>query len=133
VRVDLPCKICGRQSAHVEVVAPGEYPEEFDTWPEPVRGRWPQDKWWLVFNGPAAGSGYGNTITEERATRITRAFRQPLTHTAIREADFHDDAGYCGRCEALYCPGHWNVTGSGAGRCPEGHGKSLDPHWSPEW
>ncbi len=93
----------------------------------------PDGTWWLVFAGPAAGNGGGDAITAERAAAIVSAFEEPLTHERIRGADFYDDAGYCGRCEAPYCPGHWNMTSSGFGRCPEGHGKSLDPRWSPDW
>jgi hypothetical protein len=32
-------------------------------------------------------------------------------------------------CDASYCYHHWQVSESGYGYCPRGHGKSLDPHW----
>ena len=107
--------MCGRRSAHIEVTQRDD------------------GTWWLVFEGPAAGNGNGDRIDARRAEAIVEAFQEPLTHAKVRGAGFYDDAGYCGRCEAPYCPGHWNVSSSGFGTCPEGHGKSLDPHWSPDW
>jgi hypothetical protein len=50
----------------------------------------------------------------------------------VHAAGFYDDAGFCQSCDAPYCYRHWQVTRSGYGYCPHGHGKSLDPHWSPE-
>jgi hypothetical protein len=46
-------------------------------------------------------------------------------------AGFYDDAGFCQECDT-YCYWHWHMTRSGYAYCPEGHGKNLDPHWSPE-
>jgi hypothetical protein len=47
-------------------------------------------------------------------------------------AEFHDGAGYCSDCEVPYCYDHWHRGITGYGTCPRGHGKSLDPHWSPD-
>jgi hypothetical protein len=49
----------------------------------------------------------------------------------VHTAGFYDDAGFCRDCDAPYCYRHWHVSESGYGYCPRGHGKSLDPHWSP--
>jgi len=51
----------------------------------------------------------------------------------VRIAEFYDDAGICADCRKPYCATHWGVSLSGYGRCPRGHGKSLDPHWSPDY
>ncbi len=68
----------------------------------------------------------------ERANAILAALSQPYDSAKIRAIGFYDDAGFCQECDAAYCYRHWHVTRSGYGYCPEGHGKSLDPHWSPE-
>ncbi len=60
------------------------------------------------------------------------AFAEPLRYEKVRQADLYDDAGFCAECGVAYCPTHWNVSPGGYGRCPRGHGKSLDPHWSPD-
>ncbi len=39
--------------------------------------------------------------------------------------------GFCQDCDAPYCHQHWHVSDTGYGYCPCGHGKSMDPHWSP--
>jgi hypothetical protein len=78
-----------------------------------------------------AGNGLGDPVSAERAWRIAEGFAEPLSWERVREAGFYD-SGVCQECDAPYCYRHWQVTQSGYGRCPAGHGKSLDPHWSPE-
>jgi len=63
--------------------------------------------------------------------RIAWAFRPLLRFAQVHTAGFYDDAGFCQDCDAPYCYQHWRVSESGYGYCPRGHGKSLDPHWSP--
>lgn len=70
-------------------------------------------------------------MTEKKAARWMEALQEPLTYESVRTVDLYDDLGFCGDCKVPYCDTHWNVSTSGYGRCPEGHGKSLDPHWSP--
>lgn len=48
-----------------------------------------------------------------------------------RSLDLYDDIGFCDECKVPYCDIHWSVSATGYGTCPKGHGKSLDPHWSP--
>jgi hypothetical protein len=110
-------------------------PAEWDQWPSTVqesilRRRDPGD-WYLLVKGIAADNGYGDPIDASRAGQITQAFRPPLCFAQVHTAGFYDDAGFCQDCDAPYCYRHWHVTESGYGYCPRGHGKSLDPHWSP--
>jgi hypothetical protein len=68
----------------------------------------------------------------ERAESLRDAFQEPHPYARVHTAGFHDDAGFCEHCDVAYCHRQWNVSGSGFGHCPRGHGKSLDPHWSPD-
>lgn len=67
-----------------------------------------------------------------RRTSFTQLLTGPVTFEAVRAAGFYDDLGFCAECGVPYCPTHWTVSPGGYGRCPAGHGKSLDPHWSPD-
>jgi hypothetical protein len=51
-----------------------------------------------------------------------------LRFVQVHTARFYD-AGFCQDCDAPYGYRHWQVSESGYGYCPRGHGKSLDPHW----
>jgi len=129
-----PCAVCGTPSARIELVAPGGLPAEWERWPGTVRDTFlhrEPGQWYLLFDGVAAGNGYGDPIEASRAGRIARAFRPPLGFAQVRTAGFYDDAGFCQDCDAPYCYQHWHVSETGYGYCPRGHGKSLDPHWSP--
>jgi len=132
----LKCAVCGEPCSRVEVIAPGERPAEWAKWDKRARHsftqrRQPQD-WWLLFEGVAAGNGGGDPIDEDRERRLAEAFAAPYEFERVHTAGFYDDAGFCGDCGKPYCYRHWRVSGSGYGHCPEGYGKSLDPHWSPE-
>jgi hypothetical protein len=130
-----PCAACGTPSARIELVAPGQYPAEWEQWPTTVQdsivGRRKPGQWWLLFKGVAAGNGYGDPIDPSQAEQTAQAFRPPLCFAQVHTAGFYDDAGFCPDCDAPYCYQHWHVSESGYGHCPRGHGKSLDPHWSP--
>jgi len=89
-------------------------------------------KWQLVYRGPGGSSGSGVNITTDRASAIIHGFTEPYLKEKIRAADFYDDGGFCLKCSKFYCPTHWNISTTGGGWCPEGHFKSLDPHWSPD-
>ena len=130
------CVVCGSPGARIELVAPGELPAEWERWDsdrrESFRRYRDDDQWWLLLEGIVAGNGLGDAITAERAARIAEAFGAPHSYDRVHGAGFYDDAGFCATCGVPYCSRHWHVTRSGYGYCPEGHGKSLDPHWSPE-
>src|SRR5258707_461596 len=132
----LRCATCGSPSARIELVAPGGLPAEWERWSDEEKNSFHQyrnrDGWWLLFDGIAAGSGGGGAITADDAARIVEAFTMPRTYDRVHTAGLYDDAGFCGTCGVPYCYRPWHVTRSGYGYCPEGHGKSLDPHWSPE-
>jgi hypothetical protein len=91
----------------------------------------------LYFNNRGdnlAGNGSGSIITEEEARLLTAAFADPPNFELMRQAELHyDNGGYCEPCGVAYCRDHWRPSGTGYGTCPNGHGKSLDPHWSPDW
>jgi hypothetical protein len=55
-----------------------------------------------------------------------------VTAERVRGAGLYDNAGVCLPCGRPYCREHWSITASGFGTCPQGHGKSLDMHWSPD-
>ena len=65
--------------------------------------------------------------------RITAAFT-PLIRAARvhNDARFYDSAGLCDRCDVPYCRETWHVTRPVPEPAPQGHTKSLDPHWSPD-
>jgi hypothetical protein len=108
------CSVCGKQATHIELHS--------------VSGEWR-----FRYVGITAGNGDGSIVSAARAALIESTFTNPPRFDLMREADLHyDNAGYCEHCGVAYCHEHWNVTGSGYGRCPEGHGKSLDLHWHPD-
>jgi hypothetical protein len=133
-----PCAVCGTPSACIELIAPGELPAQWTEWKASDQDtflRLYRDSglWHLLFHGPDSGSGLGQRIDAAWAGQIAAAFEPPLSFARVHTAGFYDDAGFCGKCDAPYCYRHWNVSPSGYGVCPNGHGKSLDPDWSPEW
>jgi hypothetical protein len=130
-----PCAECGAAASRVELVAPGQLPAEWEQWPSRVRDIISRQRepgqWYLLLKGTATENGYGDPIDASQAGRIAQAFRPPLSFGQVHTAGFYDDAGFCQDCDAPYCYRHWHVSESGYGHCPRGHGKSLDPHWSP--
>jgi hypothetical protein len=86
--------------------------------------------WHLLFEGVAAGNGWtGDAIEAANAEQIEAAFQEPYRYAQVHTAGFYDDAGFCEQCDVAYCYRHWRVSQTGYGHCPQGHGKSLDPHW----
>jgi hypothetical protein len=132
------CAVCGRPGARVELVAPGARPADWQHWSEAQRDAYHaarqrhDQQWWLLFSGIVAGNGLGRPAEPAEAERVADAFVTPYRYAAVTSAGFYDDAGFCGPCDAPYCHQHWNVSSTGYGRCPQGHGKSLDPHWWPD-
>lgn len=87
----------------------------------------------FIYSGPGGSNGsIGDLITDERANAIRQAVTVPFDNVKLRLAGLYDGAGFCGQCAKFYCTTHWNVSTTGGGMCPEGHFKSLDPHWSPD-
>jgi len=130
-----PCAACGIPAAHIELLAPGQLPAGWDQWPGTAQGsflRPPRPgQWYLLRQYTATGDSYGGPIDASLAGRIAWALRPPLRLAQVRTARFHDDAGFCPDCEVPYCHQHWHRSDTGYGYCPYGHGKDLDPHWSP--
>ena len=134
---DLPCAVCGKQLAHVELVAPGELPTVWAEWDrrrqESYKRHHDPSQWRFIYDGPASGSGDGHDINIAEAARIAAAFSPPVRACRVPDdAGFYDSAGLCDRCDVPYCREHWHVTASGTGTCPSGHTKSLHPHWLPD-
>lgn len=130
------CRECGSEGAHIEIVAPSGYPESANEWRKSELASYEQyrdfSSHYLLYSGPGGSNGLiGDTITEERVALLKSAFTKPFDKAKIK-AQFYDMAGYCIPCESFYCTTHWNSTSTGGGTCPQGHTKSLDPHWSPE-
>jgi len=111
--VRVPCAECGATATEVLL--------------EGTHGRWH-----FRYGGIEAGNGAGDEITYEHAAQISSAFTEPLDYDRVRTAGLFDDAGFCEKCRVAYCFEHWDSS-DGYGTCPNGHGKSLDPHWSPDF
>ena len=107
------CSLCGRPSATIRIVR------------EDGGAR-------LIYDGPGGSRGRGGlSITDATMDAIAAAFVPPYERAKVKAAEFYDDAGFCESCESFYCPTHWNISSTGGGTCPQGHFKSLDPHWHP--
>ena len=135
--VEPKCARCERASSRIELVPPGELPSAWSNWSATSRGVFARHhdpvKWRFLFDGVCGGNGLGDDIDEEEAARIASAFAEPLDVDRISAAGLHDGAGFCQSCRAAYCFEHWGAPATGYGACPMGHGKSLDPHWSPDF
>jgi hypothetical protein len=132
-----PCSVCGAACATIEIVAPHELPLEWaQRSPEHqklFRDYRNSDEYYLLYSGPGGGNGcVGDKIDYEKAARIVDAFSGPASKEAICAAGFFDNAGFCLSCSLFYCYKHWSVSKTGYGSCPNKHGQSLDPHWSPD-
>ncbi len=130
------CVLCAVPSAHIEIVAPEGYPHESQSWSRKQIKIYEEHRdlqsYYLLYEGPGGGNGMiGDPISLERVELLTSAFSKPYDEAEMKE-QLYDMAGYCVPCQEFYCRGHWNPTTTGGGTCPEGHWKSLDPHWSPE-
>ena len=125
----------GTPAAHIELVVPGQLPAGWDQWPTvmhvSVLRRPGPGQWHLLRQDIATGNSYGGPIDASLAGRIAWALRPPLRFAQVRAARHHDHAGFCPDCEVPYCHQHWHLSDTGYGYCPYGHGKNLDPHWSP--
>jgi hypothetical protein len=130
------CSVCGKRVVTLEVVPPGEMPHEWEDWDAQsrriFRGRPWAAEYTVLYRGVEAGSGASGTPSSEREARgIVESIVPELRIDALHRR-FYDDLGYCPECAAFYCARHWSPSSTGYGRCPKGHGKGLDPHWSPE-
>lgn len=131
------CAVCGEVAARVRLLRPGHLPP-------PAGAGWSREDgsahessgtptgWRFVYEGIEGGNGAGDEISEDQARKLSNAFAEPVAFEKVRKAGLYDDAGFCADCRAPYCLEHWRTSPTGYGRCPRGHGKSLDPHWSPE-
>ena len=128
------CAECGRSTARVELVPPHDLPAQWDAWSTAQHedyGRFHDaTKWRFLYRGPGGNNGLGDDMTQAEAALYAKAFVLPLAFEGVRSADLHDNAGYCVRCQKPYCEGHWKISASGGGQCPQGHFASLDPHWA---
>jgi hypothetical protein len=93
------CAACGSPSARVELIAPGKLPAEWGQWSQEEKDsfrRYPDPaRWWLPFDGVAAGNGGGDAVSADHAARIAEAFGLPHSYEHVHAAGFYDDAGFC--------------------------------------
>ena len=130
------CAACGDAAALVETVAPGQLPARWKRWSRKHRQAFEQHRdpaqWYLLFRGIASGSDrIGDPVGADRAEAIGAAFQRPYRFERVHLAGLYDDAGFCELCDAAYCRRHWHLSATGYGRCPQDHGKSLNPGSSP--
>jgi hypothetical protein len=132
------CAVCGERAALVEVLAPGELPDEYPTWVgdramlrDSYDHHFDLTTWRFRYDGPGGDNGLGDTIKAGRANLLVEVFTPPINIDRLDEVGLYDDAAICRPCTAPYCYHHWSTSPTGYGRCPQGHGKSLDPHWHP--
>lgn len=92
VAADLPCAMCGKQSAHVELISPGELPAGWSRWDSP---RQDPIQWRFIYDGPASNNGDGHDIDVAEAARITAAYIPPVRVARVHHAGFYDSAGLC--------------------------------------
>ena len=131
------CSYCGRRATRLEIFPPGTVPSEWDEWNDELRQQFEEwregDGYIMRYEGIEAGDGdFGTPATEEEVLEIISALSPDFDADVIR-SHFYDSLGYCHECRTFYCRIHWKVSSTAGGRCPKGHFKSLDPHWSPEW
>ncbi|AEA45214.1 hypothetical protein Fluta_3241 [Fluviicola taffensis DSM 16823] len=135
INLSQECSVCDSLAAKILIVEPNGYPNEAVKWSLDDLSDYEKyrnfDSNYLIYSGPGGSNGnIGDAIDEERKTKLINAFTAPFNEVNIRE-QFYDMAGYCVECQNFYCSKHWNTSSQGYGKCPQGHGKSLDPHWSP--
>lgn len=135
--VEPKCAVCGRPSSHIEILDPHELPHDFEEWDDDRRAAFrtfrDPEKAHLVFSSLGGANGWvGDPMSDDKVSRWKAALQEPLTYERVHSLDLYDDIGFCDECKVPYCGTHWSVSSSGYGTCPEGHGKSLDPHWSPD-
>jgi hypothetical protein len=102
------CKSCGAKAASIQIT----------------------QKYLLNYSGPGGASG-DLQISREDAALIREVLTEPINAEKLKSR-FYDRAGLCPQCNSFYCGKCWNISSTGYGTCPKGHGASLDPHWSPE-
>jgi hypothetical protein len=130
-----PCQVCGKHAVRLEIVPPGGLPQEWDNWKPADRQIYSKHrnatKYVHILEGVECGNGLGNPISEQEARDIVGMLSPKFDLEAVHRR-FYDDLGYCAECREFYCSTHWSPSRGGYSHCPNGHGKSLDPHWSPE-
>ena len=135
MRFEPDCDRCGKPAAFLEVLSPAELPHNWESWDEESRQVLVEhrdaSRWYKRYEGPGGSSGLvGEAVSPEVAKRM-------ITNMAGASVDvaalgLRDNAGRCSDCGVHYCGKCWKTSSTGFGECPEGHGASLDPHWSPE-
>ena len=135
--LDPMCSECKNSAAKIEIVEPNAYPKEAIKWSAEDYAQYEKfrdfESDYLIYSGPGGSNGYiGDPIDLKRKSDLIDAFTEPYSPIKIRE-QFYDMAGFCVGCGEFYCSKHWRFSSiDGYGKCPKGHGKSLDPHWTPD-
>lgn len=134
--LDTICSKCNSQAAKIEIVEPNAYPQDSSEWSRDKLERYKRfrdfESYYLVYSGPGGSNGQiGNRINSKKVLSLINTFTKLYDIDKIRD-HFYDLAGFCVDCIKFYCEEHWNISYSGSGICPEGHFRSMDPHWSPD-
>ncbi len=130
--LDPKCSICNKSTAKIEIVNPNGYPENADKWARNDLERYNKyrdfNAHYLIYSGPGGSNGsIGDLIDLERKERLQNIFSKPYGLDKIQN-EFYDVAGCCIKCEKFYCTTHWDISSTGYGICPLGHGQPFDPH-----
>jgi hypothetical protein len=107
-QIKIKCQNCGDRAASIKIT----------------------QEYFLNYSGPGGASG-DLQISREDAALIKEVLTEPVNAEKLKSR-FYDRAGLCPKCHSYYCAKCWNISSTGYGTCPKGHGESLDPHWSPE-
>jgi hypothetical protein len=122
--------------SRVEILEPHELPHNFEEWEHDRKTAFREyrdsEKPHLLFSSLGGSTGWvGDPMSDEKAARWKDALQEPLDYDRVHGLGLHDDIGFCNECKVPYCDTHWSISTGGVRTCPEGHAKSLDPHWSP--
>ena len=133
------CSVCDETCSRIEIIPSGKLPVEWNKWDEDerrlfngARQRHAKDGYTLIRDGIETSNGTtGDPIDEGEALAIVAALTEPYQKEKLAASGLHPDDGLCTDCGKFYCYNHWGRPQIGYGRCPNGHGRSLDPHWHP--
>jgi len=87
-----PCAACGTPSARIELVAPGQFPAEWEQWPSTVQAsilrRREPGQWYLLFKGVAA---YNGVLRVGNQGRVGRDLREQVRQGTWKSAGVRRD------------------------------------------
>ena len=123
------CGNCGRVAASIEVVAPGDHPTGWWRWSRSARQTFRRHRepgtWYRRVRVPGGSNGLlGDPIANEQVDHVVAAMSAPSFDPEVLDLT----NGFCESCAVHFCVSCWNVSETGYGHCPHGHGAIIDPH-----